>query len=114
MHHRGLILVKLNGQNVPEDQMFRTLSFLMIFLCVFISSVFMLMICGMDVATAFGSTVACLTNCGQGLGETGPLGNFSDIPLAGKWVCSCLMLLGRLELYAVLIIFSRDFWNRQG
>ncbi|MDR0715072.1 MAG: TrkH family potassium uptake protein [Bacteroidales bacterium] len=114
MHHRGMILVKLNRQNVPEEQMFRTLSFLMIFLCVFILGVFVLMICGLDVTTAFGATVACLTNCGQGLGEVGPSGNFSGIPVAGKWVCSFLMLLGRLELYAVLIIFSRDFWNRQG
>jgi trk system potassium uptake protein TrkH len=114
MHHRGLILVKLNGQNVPEEQMFRTLSFLMIFLCVFILGVFVLMICGLDVTTAFGATVACLTNCGLGTGEVGPAGNFSGIPPAGKWVCSFLMLLGRLELYAVLIIFSRNFWNRHG
>jgi trk system potassium uptake protein TrkH len=113
VHQRGLILVKLNKQNVPEEQMFRTLSYFMVFLCVFALGAFVLMICGLDVTSAIGATVACLTNCGQGWGMVGPSGNFSEISLAAKWVCAFLMLFGRLELYAVLVIFSREFWTQQ-
>ncbi|MDR2848256.1 MAG: TrkH family potassium uptake protein [Bacteroidales bacterium] len=113
LHQHGVISVKLNKQNVPEEQMFRTLSYFMIFLSVFIAGDFILLICGLDSTSALGATVACLTNCGQGLGAVGPSGNFSELSVAGKLVCSFLMLLGRLELYAILIIFSRDFWNKQ-
>jgi trk system potassium uptake protein TrkH len=114
VHQRGMIQVKLNKQNVPEDQMFRTLAFSCFFLCIFIISIFILMICGLNFISALGATVACFINSGPGLGEVGPAGTFAAIPLAAKWVCSFLMLLGRLELYAVLILFSRDFWTKKG
>ncbi|MDR1864971.1 MAG: TrkH family potassium uptake protein [Bacteroidales bacterium] len=114
VHSRGMIQVKLNRQNVPEAQMFRTLSFFMIFLCVFTVGAFVLMLCGMDFLSAVGGTIACLGNAGPGLELVGPAGTFSDVPTAGKWVCSLLMLLGRLELYAVLILLSRDYWTKQG
>jgi trk system potassium uptake protein TrkH len=113
VHQRGMIQVKLNKQNVPEDQMFRTLSFFMIFLCVFTAATFLLMISGLDFTSSVGASIACLGNSGPGLELVGPAGNFGGVSIFGKWVCSFLMLFGRLELYAVLVLFTHAFWTKQ-
>ena len=65
-----------------------------------------------DFDTAVGSTIACLGNIGPGIGHVGPVDNFSDIPDFGKWFLSFLMLLGRLELFTVLMILTPHFWKR--
>jgi len=59
-----------------------------------------------------GSVAACMANIGPGLGSTGPVSNFSSIPEIGKWILSFLMLLGRLEIFTVLIILTPAFWKR--
>jgi trk system potassium uptake protein TrkH len=113
IHQNAVIRVRINEQNVAEDKMFRTLSFFIIFLCVFTAGAFLLMICGLDFTSSVGASVACLGNTGPGLGSVGPANSFVAVPAAGKWVCSFLMLLGRLELYSILILFSPSFWIRQ-
>ncbi len=113
IHPNAIIQVKLNKQNVTEERMFRTLAFFMIFLCIFTVGTFLLMICGLDFTSAAGASIGCLGNSGPGLGTVGPAGNFSVVSDAGKWVCSLLMLFGRLELYSILILFSPAFWTKQ-
>ena len=112
-HQNAIIHVKLNRQNVPEDRMFRTLAFFMIFLCVFTIGVFVMMMCGLNFTSAAGASIGCLGNSGPGLDMVGPAGNFAGLSAVGKWVCSFLMLFGRLELYSVLILFSPVFWKKQ-
>ena len=113
IHQNAIIQVKLNRQNVSEDRMFRTLAFFMIFLCVYTAGVFALMICGLDFTSAAGASISCLANSGHGLGSVGPAGNFADLSSSGKWVCSFLMLCGRLELYSILILLTPAFWRKQ-
>jgi trk system potassium uptake protein TrkH len=67
---------------------------------------------GLEFESAVGSVAASLGNIGPGLGKVGPVENYSQIPVAGKWILSFLMLLGRLELFTVLILFSTSFWRR--
>jgi trk system potassium uptake protein TrkH len=67
---------------------------------------------GMDIETSMGSVIACLGNIGPGIGDVGPANNFSEIPAFGKWFLSFLMLVGRLELFTILILFSPSFWKR--
>ena len=67
---------------------------------------------GLDLVTAFSSAAAALGNTGPGLGAVGPAENFSAVPMAGKWMLSFLMLLGRLELYTLILIFVPDTWRR--
>jgi trk system potassium uptake protein TrkH len=69
------------------------------------------MICGLNFTTAAGASIACLSNAGFGLDLTGPTSNFSHLTAAAKWVCSFLMLFGRLEIYSVLLLFSPVFWK---
>jgi len=113
IHQNAIIHVKMNSQTVPGDRMYRTLSFFMTFLCIYTAGVFVLMICGLNFTSAAGASIACLGNTGPGLDAVGPAGNFSALPAVGKWTCSLLMLLGRLELYSVLILLSPAFWKRQ-
>ena len=112
LHPNAVIHVKINRQNISEDRIFRTLAFFMIFICVFIIGVLVFLICGLNFTSAVGASVACLSNSGPGLDMVGPSTNFAHFPDAGKWACSFMMLLGRLELYSVLILFSPAFWRK--
>ena len=113
MHQNAVIHMKLNRQNIPGERIFRTFSFFMIFLSVFTTGILIFMICGLNFTSAVGVSVACVGNTGLGLDMVGPAGNFANIPAIGKWVCSFLMLSGRLELYSILILFSPAFWSKQ-
>ena len=66
---------------------------------------------GLSIEEAFGSTLSCLSNIGPGAGATGPAGNYAFIPAIGKWVLAVIMLVGRLELFTVLILFTSYFWK---
>ena len=65
-----------------------------------------------DLVTAFAASVACLSNIGPGLGQVGAMENYSWISPAGKWFLSFLMLAGRLELYAILILLTPEAWRK--
>jgi trk system potassium uptake protein TrkH len=78
---------------------------------VLIGGTLLLLLSGLDVISAFTAVVACLTNTGPGLGEVGPAGNFQGLSDVQTWICSALMLLGRLELVAVLVLFTAAFWR---
>lgn len=67
---------------------------------------------GMDFESAFGAIITSIGNVGPGLGSVGPAENFSHIPDFGKWYLSFLMLLGRLEIFTVLIVLTPTFWKR--
>jgi trk system potassium uptake protein TrkH len=79
---------------------------------VFISTV-ILMIFEPDMGTSLGAVASCLGNIGPGLGSVGPAFTYSHIPDSGKWFLSFLMMLGRLELFTVLVIFTPSFWTEQ-
>lgn len=82
------------------------------YLAIFALSSLLLSITDLDMKTSMGSVAACMANIGPGLGMTGPAGNYADVSVFGKWLLSVLMLLGRLELFTVLIIFSPHFWKK--
>ncbi len=72
----------------------------------------LLSIVGLDYLTAMSSTITAMSNVGPGLGDVvGPAGNFSSLPDAAKWLLSLAMLLGRLELFTVLVLFTPVFWR---
>ncbi len=67
---------------------------------------------GLDFETAIGSVLATLGNIGPGIGGVGPVENYAEICDGGKWYLSALMLVGRLELFTVMILFSPEFWRK--
>lgn len=112
IHPKAIIPMRLNSKTVPQQLINNVLAFIVFYLLIFMAgSVFMAGL-GLDMESAMGSVAASLGNIGPGLGSVGPVENFSNIPSAGKWMLSFLMLLGRLELFTVLIIFSPTFWRK--
>ena len=71
-----------------------------------------LLFTGLDVVTAFTAIIACVNNIGPGLGEVGPALNYGGLNDLQTWICTFAMMLGRLELLAVLVLFTPAFWRR--
>ncbi|MFO8055475.1 MAG: TrkH family potassium uptake protein [Bacteroidales bacterium] len=111
IHPRAIIPVRLNEKAVPREIVSNIMAFLLIYLLIFGLGTLIMVLLGLDLDTAIGSAIATLGNIGPGIGNVGPVENFAHIPLAGKWVLSFLMLLGRLELFTVLVLLSPKFWT---
>lgn len=106
LHPSAIIPVRLNGRAVHKDITFNILAFIMIYISIFaLGSITMAWI-GVDFMTAISSVATSLGNIGPGLGTIGPVDNFGGLPALGKWFLAFLMLLGRLELFTVLILFT--------
>lgn len=112
LHPSAVIPVRLNGIAVSREITYNVLAFIMIYLLIYSSGVFIISFTGLDFATALGAVATCLGNVGPGIGEVGPAHTFSEISIFGKWLLAFLMLLGRLELFTVLMLFSSSFWSR--
>jgi len=111
VHPRAVIPVRYNGKSVPPDIMSNVLAFFLLYVLIFITGTLVMGMMGLDFMTSLGSVATSLGNVGPGIGEVGPSKNFAFLPDAGKWFLSLLMLMGRLELFTVLIIFSPALWK---
>lgn len=112
IHPRGVFPVRL-GKRVIGDEVVRNVtSFFLLYIILFIVGALCLTLLKLDIVTSIGASAACLNNIGPGLGSVGPTDNYAQIPLLGKWILTSLMLMGRLEVYTLLILFSRSFWKK--
>lgn len=111
IHPRAIIPLKLNGQNVSGRIITHIIIFLLIYLLSFLMGSLVLTFMGVDFLTAIGATATCLGNVGPGIGKVGPVDNFSWLSGPVKLVLSFLMLLGRLELFTMLVLFTPFFWR---
>jgi len=112
IHPRAVIPMKIGGTPVKQDVVRGVMAFFALYiLC---ASVAMLIMSALvpDIVTAVSSVISMLGNIGPGLGDVGPAMNYAGIPSVGKLVLTLCMLLGRLEIYTVLILFSPEFWRR--
>lgn len=112
IHPRAVTSVKLGGRNVKPDVLSSITGFFLLFLGLFIVCSFLLAGMGVDIVTSFSAVVASIGNIGPGLGGVGPTDNYAAIPLLGKWLLVFCMLLGRLEIYTVIILFIPEFWRK--
>ncbi len=111
IHPRAIYLTRIDGKKVSDDILYNVITFVMIFVLIFFIGSIIMSATGLDLESAFGSTIACLGNIGPGLGSVGPTDNYAHITWFGKYVLSFLMLIGRLELFTVLVLFSRSYWR---
>lgn len=111
VHPKAVMPVRVNGRTVSESVTDNIHAFILVFLFIVILSTLTLMAFGMSPIASFSSSLSCLANVGPGLGELGPAGSYADVPMVCKWILSFLMLIGRLELFTVLLIFTRSFWK---
>ena len=104
--------VKLNGESVSEEIITESSVFFVVYLGFFGVCSLSLIALNTDIITAFSAVATCMANCGPGLAKVGPMANFSDMAYAGKWLLSFCMLLGRLEIYSLLLLFLPITWKR--
>jgi trk system potassium uptake protein TrkH len=112
IHPAAVLPVRLNNMAVPSDITFNVMAFMIIYFMVFAFGSILISALGYDFNTAVGAVATCLGNIGPGFGEVGPMDNFAFISIPGKWILSFLMLLGRLELFTVLILFTPYYWTK--
>ena len=112
LHPAAVIPVRISGKAIERKIVFNVLAFIMIYILIFLVGVVLLSAMNVDFDTAFGAVATTLGNVGPGIGDVGPVDNFSGIPLLGKWLLSILMLLGRLELFTVLMLLAPHFWKK--
>lgn len=111
IHPMAVIPVRINGKSIPTEIINNFLAFFMIYVLTAAAGSAVMAIIGLDFMSAVGATVATLGNVGPGIGSVGPVFNYAHIPDVGKWVLSLLMLLGRLELFTVLLLLSPSFYK---
>ena len=112
LHSNAIIPVRYNNKTVAESIVYNIIGFFVLYMLLFIIGALVLAFMGLDFESAIGGAATSLGNVGPGLGSLNPLSNFNDLPALGKWWCGFLMLLGRLELFTVLILFLPYFWRK--
>jgi trk system potassium uptake protein TrkH len=110
-HPHGVFPVKIGSRPVSESIVSNVIGFVALYILIFFSGVVAMTAVGLDMQTSVGAVAATLGNVGPGLGAVGPADNYSHVPFLGKWVLSFLMMTGRLEIFTVLVIFTRHFWD---
>ncbi len=110
-HPHGIFPIRMGDRTVSEALVLNIMGFVATYVLVFFISVLVLTGLELDIDTSIGAVAATLGNVGPGIGKVGPLENYAHLPALGKWVLSFLMLVGRLELFTVLVIFTRPFWR---
>ncbi|MGB5846891.1 MAG: potassium transporter TrkG [Ignavibacteriaceae bacterium] len=111
LHPRAIIPVRFNGKAVGADIILNVQAFFIFYIGITVLGAIVLSFFGLDFITAAGAVATCIGNVGPGIGAVGPLNNFAELPDMAKWILSFFMLLGRLELFTVLLIFTPAFWK---
>jgi len=112
IHPHAVVHVKFNGEKVPSEVMDSIWGFFFLYMFLFVLSALFMSMLGMDLASAISSVASSIGNIGPGFGTVGPYDNYSGIPLLGKWVLISCMILGRLEIYTLLILFIPEYWKK--
>ena len=112
IHPQAVLTVRIGNIAIPREIVTNITGFFLFYMSMFILGILVMSAMGLDFLSALGSVIASISNIGPGLGSVGPTDNYAHIPTAGKWFLSFLMLVGRLELYTVLILFSPAFWRK--
>ncbi|MDX1363827.1 MAG: potassium transporter TrkG [Arenibacter latericius] len=112
LHTNAIIPVRYNNKTVQEHIVYNIIAFFVLYMLCFIVGSLVLGALGLDFISAIGGAASSLGNVGPAFGELNPVSNFNSLPAFGKWWCGILMLLGRLELFTVLILLTPYFWRR--
>ncbi len=112
IHPRALTALKLDGKNVSKETLGGIWGFLFLFILISVVATLLLTAFGVDILTAASTVISSMSNVGPALGEAGPSENYYSIPAPGKWVLILCMLIGRLEIYTVILLFMPLFWKK--
>ena len=113
LHPNAILPVRYNKKSIDGKIIFNILAFFILYMLSFIVGALVFSMLGLDFESAIGVAASSLGNVGPALGDFGPVNNFYDMPAIGKWWASFLMLIGRLELFTVLILLTPFFWRNR-
>jgi trk system potassium uptake protein TrkH len=108
----AVLPVRYNGKAITQQVINNVLAFVILYIIIVVSGTLILSFTGLSFNTSLGAVATSLGNIGPGIGDVGPALNFANISVFGKWFLGFLMLIGRLELFTVLILFTRAFWKK--
>ncbi len=108
----AILNIRLNKKTINVEENTSILTFVSIYFLVFVFGSILLMLFGIDGKTAAGSVATCMAGIGPGIGTVGPASNFAHLPEIAKIILSFLMLVGRLEIYTIIVLFTKDFWSK--
>jgi trk system potassium uptake protein TrkH len=112
LHPSAVIPVRIAGQVIPERIAASVLAFIFLYFQTIAVLTFLMLLTGLDLITAFSSVVASVNNLGPALGPTGAGGNYAVLTDVQSWICIVAMILGRLEIFSVLVLFTAAFWRK--
>ncbi|MDR1756023.1 MAG: TrkH family potassium uptake protein [Culturomica sp.] len=112
IHPNAVFPVKYNSKSVPSSIVSGVMVFFSLYLMLFCIGSILMSLFTDDMETACSAVISCMSNIGSGFGEIGPMETYSHLPGAAKWLLSFLMLAGRLEIFTVLVLFTRTFWKK--
>jgi len=107
----AVMQVRLNNNRLSDEANNSILTFISVYFLIFVAGTLLLVFLGIDGSTASSSVATCMAGIGPGIGSVGPVGNFAHLPEAGKVILVMLMIIGRLEIYTVIMLFSKTFWR---
>lgn len=111
LHPNAVLPVKINGKSISTNGIYKNMAFIFIFFLVFLFGVIVLRFTGNDFETALGASLGALGNVGTSIGQVGPGGSYVAFTMGAKWILMLLMLVGRVELFSLLTLLSRNFWR---
>jgi trk system potassium uptake protein TrkH len=112
LHPRAILPVRMDHRVVPEGVMRNVLSFVVLYVGLIGAGTLVMTALGLDLLSAFSASFSTVGNVGPAFGTLGPMENYAHVPALGKWVLAMLMMVGRLELFTVLLLFTPGFWRR--
>lgn len=112
IHPRAMTVLKLDEKNVPKETLGGIWGFLFLFILISVVATLLMTAAGVDIVTSASTVISAMSNVGPALGEAGPAENYYSIPAAGKWILIMCMLIGRLEIYTVIVLFMPIFWRK--
>jgi trk system potassium uptake protein len=110
-HPKSIIFTRLNGKLIPEGTNISIISFVILYLFLFVLGTIIVAFTGVDPVTASSSVATCMAGIGPGMGTVGPMSNFAHLPEISKLVLILLMIIGRLEIITVFTLFTKSFWK---
>ncbi|HXA93617.1 MAG TPA: potassium transporter TrkG [Steroidobacteraceae bacterium] len=112
VHPSAVAPVRIGGRTIPERVCNSVLAFIFLYFMTAAALTFALLATGLDFDTSFGAVVASINNTGPGLGSVGPGKTYQSLTVLQTWICTAAMLLGRLEIFSVLVLFTPAFWRK--
>lgn len=112
IHPHALTVLKLDNKNVPKETLGGIWGFLFLFILITVIATLCMSALGTDIVTSASTVISAMSNVGPALGDAGPADNYSSLPMPGKWILAACMLIGRLEIYTVIVLFMPMFWKK--